>query len=84
MKGIRLFLCLIPLPDQIFLLLGRQVPPAKLVFAYPRNCFVAVGKRHLVDRIGQLRVLLDDLIAVVAVQDRAVPDDEGRKDRPIR
>ena len=28
------------------------------------------------DRIGQLRVLLDDLIAVVAVQDRAVPDNE--------
>ena len=36
------------------------------------------------DCVGQLRVFLDDLIAVMAVQDRTVPNDERRKDRPVR
>ena len=35
------------------------------------------------DKIPPLTEELDDLIAVVAVQDDVVPDDEGRKDRPI-
>ena len=49
MKGIRLFLCLIPLPDQIFLLLGRQVPPAKLVFANPGYGLIPVVKDQPLD-----------------------------------
>ena len=52
-----LLLRLVPLPYQVLLLLGRQVPSPELVFANPGYGLIPIVKGQLLDGVGQFRVL---------------------------
>ena len=72
------------LPDQVFELLRRQISPAQLVLADPGNGCVPVGKLLLIGSELDFGVLLEDVVAVVAVYDDAIPDDEWVYDHTVR
>ena len=75
------FLCLVLLPNQVFPLLGRKVPPSQLVPADPGDHGEPVWKIFLKCVIRDLRVCLHDPVAVMTVHDYAIPDDQ-RVDHP--
>ena len=53
-----------------------QISPSQLVLADPCDGFVPVGKILLIGGELDFRVLLKDAVAVVAIYDDAVPDDQ--------
>ena len=76
------FLCIVTLPDQIFLLLGRKISPSELVLANPGKGFVAVVKLLFMGAEPDARMRLRDAVAVVTVYNRIVPDDaEERREK---
>ena len=77
------FLCIVTLPDQIFLLLRRKVAPPKLILANPRKGFVAVAELLFMGAELDARMRLRDAVAVVTVYNRIVPDDEGHEHQPF-
>ena len=77
------FLCIVTLPDQIFLLLRRKVAPPKLILANPGKGFVAVVKLLFMGAKPDARMRLRDAVAVVTVYNRIVPDDEGHEHQPF-
>ena len=76
------FLCIVTLPDQIFLLLGRKISPSELVLANPGKGFVAVVKLFFMGTEPDVRMRLRDAVAVMTVYNRIVPDDEGHEHQP--
>ena len=70
------FLCIVTLPDQIFLLLGRKISPPELVLANPGKGFVFIIEVLFMDTELDARMRLRDAVAVVTVHNRIVPDDE--------
>ena len=58
-----MFLCLVTLPDQIFLLLRRKVAPPKLILANPGKGFVAVAELLFMGAEPDARMRLRDAAA---------------------
>ena len=77
------FLCIVTLPDQIFLLLGRKISPSELVLANPGKGFVFIIEVLFMDTELDARMRLRDAVAVVTVYNRIVPDDEGHEYQPF-
>lgn len=77
------FLCIVTLPDQIFLLLGRKISPSELVLANPGKGFVFIIEVLFMDTELDARMRLRDAVAVVTVHNRIVPDDEGHEHQPF-
>ena len=77
------FLCIVTLPDQIFLLLGRKISPSELVLANPGKGLVAVVKLFFMGAEPDARMRLRDAVAIVTVHNRIVPDDEGHEHQPF-
>lgn len=77
------FLCIVTLPDQIFLLLGRKISPPELVLANPGKGFVAVVELLFMGAELDTRMRLRDAVAVMTVYNRIVPDDEGHEHQPF-
>ena len=61
------FLCFISLPDQVFLLLGREIAPSELVLANPGKGFVAVAELLFMGAEPDARMRLRDAVAVVTI-----------------
>ena len=78
-----LFLCIVTLPDQIFLLLGRKISPSELVLANPGKGLVAVAELLFMGAEPDARMRLRDAVAVVTVHNRIVPDDERHEHKPF-
>ena len=68
------FLCIVTLPDQIFLLLGRKISPPELVLANPGKGFVAVAELLFMGAELDARMRLRDAVAVVTVYNRILQD----------
>ena len=79
-----MFFCFISLSDQVFELLRRQVPSAQLILADPGDSCVPVGELLLIGSELNFGVLLKDTIAVVAVHDHPIPDNEWVDDHTVR
>lgn len=77
------FLCIVTLPNQIFLLLGRKISPPELVLANPGKGFVFIIEVLFMDTELDTRMRLRDAVAVVTVHNRIVPDDEGHEHQPF-
>lgn len=73
---------MILLSNQKLFLLGCQIPTTQLMFADPcQNIFT--GFAGAGDRAGGIKdfwVLLENLIAIVAINKNVAPDDQGRQD----
>ena len=78
-----LFLCLVSLSNQVFLLLRRKVAPPKLILANPGKGLVAVAELLFMGTESDARMRLRDAVAVVTVHNRIVPDDEGHEHKPF-
>ena len=78
-----LFLCLVSLSNQVFLLLRCKVAPPKLILANPGKGFVAVAELLFMGAELNARMRLRDAVAVVTVHNRIVPDDEGHEHQPF-
>ena len=78
-----MFLCLVSLSNQVFLLLRRKVAPPELVLANPGKGFVAVVELLFMGAEPDARMRLRDAVAVVTVHNRIVPDDEGHEHKPF-
>ena len=78
------FLSSILLTHQILELVGCQITPTQLVLADPGNGCVPVGKLLLIGSELNLWVLLEDAIAVVAVHEHTIPDNERVDNNSIR
>lgn len=76
------FFRVVLLSNQKLFLLGCQIPTTQLMFADPcKNIFT--GFAGAGDRAGGIRdfwVLLENLIAIVAINKNVAPDDQGRQD----
>lgn len=79
----RFFLCIVTLPDQIFLLLRRKISPSELVLANPGKGLVAVAELLFMGTEPDARMRLRDAVAVVTVHNRIVPDDERHEHKPF-
>ena len=77
------FLCIVTLPDQIFLLLGRKISPSELVLANPGKSFVFTIEVLFMGAEPDARMRLRDAVAVVTVHNRIVPDDERHEHKPF-
>ena len=77
------FLCIVTLPNQVFLLLRCKVAPPKLILANPGKGFVAVAELLFMGAELNARMRLRDAVAVVTVYNRIVPDDEGHEHQPF-
>ena len=73
---------MILLSNQELFLLGCQIPATQLMFADPcKNIFTGfAGAGDRAGGIRNFRVLLENLIAIVAINKDGAPDDQGRQD----
>ena len=78
-----LFLGSVPLPNQVFLLLGREISPSELVFANPGKSFIFTIEVLFMGAELDARMLLCDFITVMPVHNRVVPHDERRQNKPF-
>ena len=76
MKTRCLFFRLIPLSNQIFLLLWCQISTTKLVTANPSNGGIAVRKLLFKDCVFDFRMCLNNTKAIMTIYDAAVPDNQ--------
>ena len=73
-----LFFRLIPLSDQILSALRCQVAPPKLMIADPDQSLLTAGKLHFSDLIFDKRMLPQDVVAVMPVQNGFVPHNDAK------
>jgi len=83
MKTRCLFFRLIPLSNQIFLLLWCQISATKLVTANPGNRCIAIWKFLFKDRVFDFRMCLNDTKAIMTIYDAAIPDNQRVKHNAV-
>lgn len=76
------FFRVILLSNQKLFLLGCQIPATQLMFTDPcKNIFTGfAGAGNRTGGIRNFRVLLENLIAIVAINKDVAPDDQGGQD----